>query len=158
MHTKWRQTKKNQSNLDHLNVQGCLCHCQRLLQLLIDDSELKEAMKNNIIHEQSVGPYSNFKSWFRAESFFCLSKVKVHMKILLNTRLWLYTFTFGDNTMWPKIGIIQHSIKIILHHANPCNHVLPTTSLVYIVFPYSGRLGQVYWGQVTAADTVACSC
>ena len=36
------------------------------------------------------------------------------------------TFTFGDSTMWPKIGIIQHSIKIILHHANPCNHVYIT--------------------------------
>ena len=40
-----------------------------------------------------------------------------------------------------------------------CNHVLPTTSLLYVVFPYSGRLAQVrILGQVTAADTVACSC
>ena len=39
-------------------------------------------------------------------------------------------------------NIIKHSIKSLqlLYHANPCNHVLqvlPTTSLVYIVFPYS---------------------
>ena len=40
-------------------------------------------------------------------------------------------------------NIIKHSIKSLqlLYHANPCNHVLQvlqTTSLVYVVFPYSG--------------------
>ena len=40
-------------------------------------------------------------------------------------------------------NIIKHSINSLqlLYHANPCNHVLQvlqTTSLVYIVFPYSG--------------------
>ena len=38
-------------------------------------------------------------------------------------------------------NITKYSIKSLqlLYHANPCNHVLqvlPTTSLVYIVFPY----------------------
>ena len=38
-----------------------------------------------------------------------------------------------SHDMWPKIQLF--------YHANSCNHVLqvlPTTSLVYIVFPYSG--------------------
>ena len=38
--------KKTQSNLDHLSIQGCLCHCQKnSFNFSIDDSELKEAMK-----------------------------------------------------------------------------------------------------------------
>ena len=132
----------------------------------LDDSKLKEAMKNySVIHEQSASLYSTFESWFRDKSFFYVweqspitEERSRHIWKCCWTPNYGCTFTFGDSTMWPKIGIIQHSIKIILYHANPCNHVLPTTSLVYIVFPYSGRLGQVYWGQVTAADTVACSC
>ena len=48
--------------------------------------------------------------------------------------------------MWPKKGQHHKARTVInslqlLYHANPCNHVLQvlqTTSLVYIVFPYSG--------------------
>ena len=64
-----------------------------------------------------------------------------------NTACWTpdhdCTFTFGDSTMWLKKGIIQHSIKIMQTHATMYYQL----QVLYTLF-----LGQVYQGQVTAAD------
>ena len=61
---------------------------------------------------------------------------KLHVSCVLLSCYWDCVAQNRDN-------IIKHSIKSLqlLYHANLCNHVLqvlPTTSLVYIVFPYSG--------------------
>ena len=139
---KWRQTKKNNQSWHHvIYTQGCLSSMNNQWALgnfesLFNTKVLLRMFENRVPEKKK----------FKKGQVTGLSLVFECMKIQLT---WLYFHLWGHH-----VGIIQHSIN----HLVSCNHVLPTTSLVYIVFPYSGRLGQVYWGQVTAADTVACSC
>ena len=162
----WPCACKTQSNLDHLNVQGCLCHCQKTastFQLMTVNSKklwkYSSSMNNRLVLIVILIPGFMLKTSSTFEN-----RVPEEIIEERSRYMWKYcwtpdygcTFTFGE---WLKIGIIQHSIKIILHHANPCNHVLPTTSLVYTLFsPIPWDWDRYIGDKWQLQDTVACSC